>query len=123
MEAKFLRNLSSTSDKICDYCAFRASKIDEEVSKRVWDMVRGKLLDSLEAIERATNVGDELVELEQFHVKQPLSLNAVAEGPRLRLLLAVATHLENEAGTVVLSLYSGHFAITVHHFISFHFIS
>ncbi|PKI64793.1 hypothetical protein CRG98_014789 [Punica granatum] len=79
----------------------RATKTDEEVSKCIWDVIKRKLLDSLEVTQPAKNVEDEVVGLEQYSVKRPLSLNAVAEGPRLRLLLAVVMHLEKEAGTVL----------------------
>lgn len=73
-------------------------------------------MDSLEATEQPSTVEDKVVEQKQFCVKQPLCLDAVAEGPRLQLLLAVTMHLEKEAGTVLLSLSSGHFAIVVHLF-------
>ncbi|OWM82884.1 hypothetical protein CDL15_Pgr005284 [Punica granatum] len=78
----------------------RATKTDEEVSKCIWDVIKRKLLDSLEVTQPAKNVEDEVVGLEQYSVKRPLSLNAVAEGPRLRLLLAVVMHLEKEVSNI-----------------------
>ncbi|KAK4765858.1 hypothetical protein SAY87_007500 [Trapa incisa] len=95
-------NIISGDDIVPEASAFsgRATKVDEEVSKGIWDMIKRKLLDSLEAVERPNNVEDGVVEVKQFNVKHPLCLSAVAEGPRLRLLLAVTMHFEKEVNSI-----------------------
>jgi hypothetical protein len=56
-------------------------------------------------------LGARILEFEDHHAKQPLSLNAVAEGPRLHLLWASFRQVEEEAGTVsVVFFYYGYFA-------------
>lgn len=84
-----------------------AMKNDEQVDlKYAWDVVKGKLMDALNAIEQGGDVGNRVIEFEQNRAKRPLSLYAVAEGPRLRLLWASLQQLEEEAGTVsIFSIY------------------
>ena len=82
---------------------------DKDNLKYAWDVVKRKLLDSLNAIERTGSLGNGIVESKQ-HAKQPLSLHAIADGPRLRLLWASFQQLEKEAGTVsAISFFSGYF--------------
>ncbi|KAK3032145.1 hypothetical protein RJ639_034970 [Escallonia herrerae] len=70
---------------------------DDEISFGfAWDIVKGKLMDTLDAIGRGGDLGNKGFEHEQ---KQPSSLYAVAEGPRFRLLWASYQWLNNEAGT------------------------
>lgn len=78
---------------------------DHVVLKHAWDSLKEKLLDSLDAIERSSNLGNKILEFEQQRAKQPLSLYAVSEGPKLRLLWASFQRLKEEAGTVT-SLHS-----------------
>ena len=76
---------------------------DSEVNLNLsWDTVKGKLIDSISAIERGAKLGDGNMETEQI-AKQPSCLAAVAEGPRFRLLWASFQWLKNEANT--LSIY------------------
>lgn len=76
---------------------------DDEVNlKFAWDIVRNKLMDSLNAIENIGNLGNGVNENRQ---QRPSSLFAIAEAPRFRLLLASFHWLKKEAGTVfVISL-------------------
>ncbi|CAK7349357.1 unnamed protein product [Dovyalis caffra] len=76
-------------------------KKDDHVNlKHAWDAVKKKLLDSLDSMERKSNMGNKVLQFEQQHTKRPLSLFAVSEGPKLRLLWASLQRLEEEAGTV-----------------------
>ncbi|XP_022771428.1 uncharacterized protein LOC111314387 isoform X3 [Durio zibethinus] len=68
---------------------------DQDNLKHIWDVVRGKLLDSLDAIEHGSDFKDGVLD-EQQRAKQPLSLYAISEGPKIRLLLASLQHLEEE---------------------------
>lgn len=85
----------------CNCSACSDVKVDDHFQKCAWDVIKGKLVKSLEAIDRASVSEDKIQELEKLHAKKPLSLNAIAGGPRLRLIWAVLTHLEKEAGTVL----------------------
>ncbi|KAK9282565.1 hypothetical protein L1049_005486 [Liquidambar formosana] len=78
-----------------------AMKNDEQVDlKYAWDVVKGKLMDALNAIEQGGDVGNRVIEFEQNRAKRPLSLYAVAEGPRLRLLWASLQQLEEEVNNI-----------------------
>ncbi|KAM1031776.1 hypothetical protein ACFX2C_035516 [Malus domestica] len=60
------------------------------------DAVKRKLSDSLQAFELGGNLGDRVLQREGYTAKRPLSLNAVADGPRLRLLWASFLRIEEE---------------------------
>uniref|UniRef100_A0A5B7A9R6 Uncharacterized protein n=1 Tax=Davidia involucrata TaxID=16924 RepID=A0A5B7A9R6_DAVIN len=78
-----------------------ATKNDEDFNlKFAWDIVEGKLVDSLNAIEHGGNLGNIVIKFEQDHAKRPLSLYAVAEGPRLRLLWASFQWLKKEVDNI-----------------------
>lgn len=70
--------------------------------KYAWDSVKEKLLDALHSIEHKSNIGNRIREIEQQRAKQPLSLYAISEGPKFRLLWASFKQLEDEAGTVTI---------------------
>lgn len=90
-------------------------KSDDQVNvKYAWDVVKGKLLDSLNAIEHIGSLGNGVVESDQ-RAKWPLSLHAIADGPRLRLLWASFQQLEKEAGTVSVISFSGYFFMCFFH--------
>lgn len=97
-----------TGDLFC----FSAVKDNDTVdSKYALDVVKGKLLGSLNALENGHNLGYNSLGFEEHHAKQPLSVNAVAEGPRLRLLWASFQQIEEEVGTVTYFFsHYGHFA-------------
>lgn len=87
------------------YYSFNCSATanDKEVYLEfAWDIVKGKIMDSLCFIQNEVNVGDRVAELEEGHMKKPSSLHAVTEGPRMRLLWASFQWLKDEAGTVFL---------------------
>ncbi|CAL5192025.1 unnamed protein product [Lathyrus oleraceus] len=65
---------------------------DQVESKYVLDVVREKLLNSLKALENEAYAGDTTLQ----YAKRPLSLNAVAAGPKLRLLWAAFLQIEEE---------------------------
>ncbi|CAA7058798.1 unnamed protein product [Microthlaspi erraticum] len=56
--------------------------------KSAWDVVNGKLLDSLDAIkrERESTLGSRVLKSKPPQGKPPLSLYAISEGPQLYLL-------------------------------------
>lgn len=104
----FLLSLSYIRHLIV-YCS--AMKSDDQIdSKYALDIVKGKLLDSLKALEHCQSLGERVHEFEEHRAKGPLSLNAVPEGPRLRLLWASFLQVEEEAGTVsIVSFYYSYF--------------
>ncbi|KDP26400.1 hypothetical protein JCGZ_17558 [Jatropha curcas] len=69
--------------------------------KCAWDAVKEKLLYALNAVEHKSNLGNRLLELDQENAKRPLSLYAVSEGPKLRLLWTSFKHLEDEVNNVL----------------------
>ncbi|GFZ17618.1 hypothetical protein Acr_26g0008880 [Actinidia rufa] len=79
----------------------RSTENDEELNLKLpWDIVEEKLVDALNAIEHGDNFGSRFVNSEQDQAMRPLSLDAVAVGPRFRLLWASFQWLKKEAGTV-----------------------
>ncbi|KAG8370877.1 hypothetical protein BUALT_Bualt13G0029100 [Buddleja alternifolia] len=70
---------------------------DEVYLQFAWDVVKGKLIDSLATVEKGANLSEKVTEFEQNPGKQPTSLCAVAEGPRIRLLWASFQWLNKEA--------------------------
>lgn len=84
----------------CPFCSSAEQNYRVE-SKYVLDVVRGKLLNSVNALEHEAYSGDIILQ----SAKQPLSLNAVAEGPKLRLLWAAFQQVEEEAGNPPSFLY------------------
>ncbi|OMO88910.1 hypothetical protein CCACVL1_08114 [Corchorus capsularis] len=100
------RSGSTSQMNIADENAFPKSstssgsgKRDSEQDnlKQAWDAVRQKLLDTLDAIERGSDFRNGVLD-EQQNAKRPLSLYAVSEGPKIRLLWASLKQLEKEAG-------------------------
>lgn len=76
-------------------------KNDENANiNSVWEVVKEKLVESLDAIACGNNSGNRATEFEQQQGKRPLSLYAVSEGARLRLLWASLQQLEKEASIV-----------------------
>ncbi|XP_073222147.1 uncharacterized protein [Cicer arietinum] len=69
---------------------------DQVESKYVLDVVREKLLNSLNALEKEDYAGDIILQ----SAKRPLSLNAVAEGPKLRLLWTSFQQVEEEVNNI-----------------------
>lgn len=67
--------------------------------KHPWQAVQEKLFDSLDAIEHGSNLGNG-VEFEQKQAACPLSLFAISEGPKLRLLWASFHQLEKEVNNI-----------------------
>ncbi|PWA51826.1 hypothetical protein CTI12_AA461690 [Artemisia annua] len=64
-----------------------------------WDTVKGKLTDSITAIENGTKLENEVMESGET-AKQPSSLSAIAEGPRFRLMWASFHWLKNEVDNI-----------------------
>ncbi|KAG5514719.1 hypothetical protein RHGRI_035944 [Rhododendron griersonianum] len=79
----------------------RAAENDNEEAnlKLPWEIVEEKLMDTLNAVEQRHKMGTGF-KFEQDLSKRPLSLYAVDEGPRFRLLWASFQWLKKEAGTV-----------------------
>ncbi|KAI3461040.1 hypothetical protein Pfo_017703 [Paulownia fortunei] len=76
------------------------TKDDEVCLQFAWDVVKGKLMDSLSAIKNGVNLSERVGEFEQNPAKQPSSLCAVAEGPRIRLLWASFQWLNKEVANI-----------------------
>lgn len=74
-------------------------------TKHALDIVKGKLVDSLEALEYSTDFGKSNTEYNEHLGRQPLSLNAVADAPRLRLLWASFQQIEQAASTFLTFLF------------------
>lgn len=70
---------------------------DEVCLQFAWDVVRGKLMDSLSAVKNGVNLSENVGKFEQNPAKQPSSLYAVSEGPRIRLLWRSYQWLKREA--------------------------
>lgn len=68
--------------------------------KYALDVVKEKLLDSLDAFERGANLRNRILEYNESRSKRPLHLSALAEGPRLRLLWAVLQKIEEEVNNI-----------------------
>lgn len=66
-------------------------------SKYVLNVVRGKILNSLNALEDKAYSGDIILQ----SAKKPLSLSAVARGPKLRLLWAAFQQVEEEVNNII----------------------
>ncbi|CAK9181212.1 unnamed protein product [Ilex paraguariensis] len=72
-------------------------KSDERTNlELIWDVVKGKLVDSISAVQHKGYLVNKATEVEQHQAKIPLSLYAVAEGPRFRLLWASFQWLKKE---------------------------
>lgn len=72
-------------------------------SSDLWSEVNGKLLDSLNASEHDNSFNSRAVESEIHSKTCPLSLFALAEGPRLRLLSATLQKLQKEVSDISLT--------------------
>lgn len=80
-----------------------------------WDVVNGKLVDSLSAIKNGVNLSERVHEIEKKSADQPSSLSALSEGPRIRLLWASFQWLNKEAGTLcIVALNLFHY---IHHIV------
>ncbi|KAF8105621.1 hypothetical protein N665_0157s0189 [Sinapis alba] len=64
--------------------------------KSVWDVVKGKLLDSLDAAKHESTLGSRVLKSKPPKGKPPLSLYAISEGPQLYLLWSCFQKLEEE---------------------------
>ncbi|XP_011083125.1 uncharacterized protein LOC105165720 [Sesamum indicum] len=73
---------------------------DEVCFQFAWDVVKGKLMDSLSALRNGINLSDRVGESKQDPAKQPSSLCAVADGPRIRLLWASFQLLNKEVDNI-----------------------
>ncbi|XP_009786595.1 uncharacterized protein LOC107824359 isoform X1 [Nicotiana tabacum] len=75
-------------------------KNDDRISiEFAWDVVKGKLMNSLSSIKRG-DIGATSLESEQRHGKQPSNLSALAQGPRLRLMWTSFQLLKKEVDNI-----------------------
>ncbi|KAL3828133.1 hypothetical protein ACJIZ3_016935 [Penstemon smallii] len=65
-----------------------------------WDVVKAKLMDSLSTIKNEVDLRERVAEFNQNPAKEPSSLCAIAEGPRLRLLWASLQWLNKEVANI-----------------------
>ncbi|WCJ38102.1 hypothetical protein M5689_019178 [Euphorbia peplus] len=96
-------NLASLGNVLDDNVDSGSAKKTEEHTNIdcPWDVVKKKLWDSLDAVERKSNTGNKNLEIDQQLAKRPLSLYAVSKGPKLRLLWASVKQLEDEVNNIV----------------------
>ncbi|XP_057534562.1 uncharacterized protein LOC130812930 [Amaranthus tricolor] len=66
----------------------------------IWDAVKGKITKTLLAIENGVILEENFVAMELSHTRHSLSLYAVANGPRFRLLLSSTEQLEKEVNKI-----------------------
>ncbi|CAF2010312.1 uncharacterized protein LOC106349018 isoform X1 [Brassica napus] len=98
-----LQNSAYSSTKNPDVETSESSGRDtdsESDLKSVWDVVKGKLLDSLDAIKRESTLGSRVLKAKPPLGKPPLSLYAISEGPRLYLLWSCFQKLEEETNKI-----------------------
>ncbi|XP_013594215.1 PREDICTED: uncharacterized protein LOC106302232 isoform X1 [Brassica oleracea var. oleracea] len=92
---------SSTKNPDVETSESSGRDIDSESDlKSVWDVVKGKLLDSLDAIKRESTLGSRVLKAKPPQGKPPLSLYAISEGPRLYLLWSCFQKLEEETNKI-----------------------
>ncbi|KAL4190395.1 hypothetical protein AMTRI_Chr07g24550 [Amborella trichopoda] len=65
-----------------------------------WDEVQRKLVDAMDAVEHDGNLDNRVVGCENNSTRRPLSLHAIALGPRLQLLWATLQHLRKEVQNI-----------------------
>ncbi|XP_042064926.1 uncharacterized protein LOC121808474 [Salvia splendens] len=77
-----------------------ATNDDEVWLQFAWDVVRGKLMDSLSTLSDGVNPSDNSGKFELNPATQPSSLYAVTEGPRIRLLWRSFQWLKKEVTNI-----------------------
>ncbi|RZC87330.1 hypothetical protein C5167_041382 [Papaver somniferum] len=102
----FRKNVSDC-DVVPDSTSFGSTaKSDRQVNvEYAWDAVKKKLIGALDAAQYDGNLDSRIAERNNQNAKHPLSLYALGEAPRLRLLFITLQQLEKEAG-VSLSIYN-----------------
>ncbi|XP_075490488.1 uncharacterized protein LOC142529021 isoform X1 [Primulina tabacum] len=93
----------SQDDVVPEISSSSGSEItnDNEVYLQfAWNVVKGKLMDSLSAIDVGVDLRETLSEFEGKNNKQQSSLCAVAEGPRVRLLWASFQWFNKEVSNI-----------------------
>ncbi|XP_050364746.1 uncharacterized protein LOC126783336 [Argentina anserina] len=96
----FLKNINDNAVPKTSNASGRAKKNNDIDSGYPLDAVKKKLLYSLEALELGDNIGSKVLQPEGYYTKRPLSLNAIADGPRLRLLWASLQQIEEEVKSI-----------------------
>ncbi|KAF4347831.1 hypothetical protein F8388_009089 [Cannabis sativa] len=92
----YRKDVSSDSNVSESSTTSGSSKTNNDLAnpKHVLDIVKRKLLDSLDAFERGDVSGSRILEYSELRPKRPLNLSALADGPRLRLLWATFQQIE-----------------------------
>ncbi|KAL1198899.1 hypothetical protein V5N11_008517 [Cardamine amara subsp. amara] len=80
--------------------------------KSVWEVVKGKLLDSLDAIKRESTLGSRVLKAKPPQGKPLLSLYAISEGPQLYLLWSCFQRLEEETHKISDTINSDEWRVT-----------
>lgn len=101
-----------------NFSATKYNDADSDYAPDALNAVRKKLLDSLESLELGDKLGNRVLEPEGYYTKRPLSLNAIADGPRLRLLCASLQRVEEEVSLPPLSCFA---MVTLLYFVFFPF--
>nr|XP_011458194.1 PREDICTED: uncharacterized protein LOC101297793 [Fragaria vesca subsp. vesca]XP_011458195.1 PREDICTED: uncharacterized protein LOC101297793 [Fragaria vesca subsp. vesca] len=96
----FQKNINDNAVPKASNASGSARKNNDPDSGYPIDAVKKKLSDSLEALELGDNLGNRVLEPEGYYAKRPLSLNAIADGPRLRLLWTSLQRIEEEVKSI-----------------------
>ncbi|KAH0939958.1 hypothetical protein HID58_007419 [Brassica napus] len=84
----------------------------------VWDVVKGKLLDSLDAVKRESTLGSRVLKPKPPQGKPPLSLYAISERPQLYLLLSCFQKLEEETDKISNTISSDEWKVSFNDIVS-----
>ncbi|XP_026457635.1 uncharacterized protein LOC113358316 isoform X4 [Papaver somniferum] len=97
----FRKNVSDC-DVVPDSTSFGSTaKSDRQVNvEYAWDAVKKKLIGALDAAQYDGNLDSRIAERNNQNAKHPLSLYALGEAPRLRLLFITLQQLEKEVNCI-----------------------
>ncbi|CAH8352306.1 unnamed protein product [Eruca vesicaria subsp. sativa] len=84
----------------------------------VWDVVKGKLLDSLDAIKSESTFGNRVLKPKPPQGKPPLSLYAISERPQLYLLWSCFQKLEEETNKISNTINSDEWKVSFNDIVS-----
>ncbi|CAH8359504.1 unnamed protein product [Eruca vesicaria subsp. sativa] len=84
----------------------------------VWDVVKGKLLDSLDAIKSESTLGSRVLKAKPPQGKPPLSLYAISERPQVYLLWSCFQKLEEETNKISNTINSDEWKVSFNDIVS-----
>ncbi|MCL7049341.1 hypothetical protein MKW94_012100 [Papaver nudicaule] len=97
----YLNSRKKVSDRDVAFDSTSSVKSDPQVDVEfAWTEVKKKLIGALDAAQYNSNLDTGISERNKLSAKHPLSLYALAEAPRLRLLLITLQRLEKEVNSI-----------------------